>query len=287
MRLLIDGDILCWRAGFACEKTKYLVTVQEEIVCDSDSKMCEDAKQAKDLAAAFGRPAYIWSRKDLEPEDKALMLADVMIGDIYSRYAEQQPDVIIYLSGSTNFRTRIATRATYKGNRSSSVPPTHLKAIRAHLITKHGAVVSEGEEADDLLGITMTDYPDSVLCSIDKDLMQLPGRHYNFVTKEEVNVSPKEAVLNFYCQVLTGDSTDNIPGLSGIGPVKAKRALEGCNSPQACWQKCVQMYESEFGKKGTDYAVECAQLVFVRRKKGQIWDFGCETNKAKKEAVAA
>ncbi len=284
MRLLIDGDILAFRAGFACEKTKYLVHaggVAEELIYTFD-----DAKAAKEKAAEFG-DGTVWSRKELEPEDKALMLVDVMLGDIYARYAEQAPDLCVYLTGVGNFRSQIATRAVYKGNRAASLPPTHLKAIRAHLIDKHKAIVSAQEEADDLLGIAMTEFPDSVLVSIDKDLMQLPGRHYNFVTKEEVNVSPKEAVLNFYCQVLTGDSTDNILGLSGIGPVKAKRALENCNTPLQCWQKCVEMYKAEFGKQGENYAVECAQLVFVRRKRGQIWDFGCETNKGKKETVAA
>jgi hypothetical protein len=279
MRLLIDGDILCFRAGFACEKTKYLL-IPENL--ELGFTEYEDSKTA--TAAQKGLGGQVWSRKELEPEDKALMLVDIMIEDIRSRYAAENPTTLLFLSGSTNYRHRIASRAPYKGNRSSSVPPTHLRSIRAHLVEKHKATVSEGEEADDLLGIAMTAYPDSILCSIDKDLMQLPGRHYNFVTKEEVTVTPKEAAINFYSQVLSGDATDNVPGLTGIGPVKARKALENCSSPLQCWQKCVSMYEAEFGKKGLDYAVEAAQLVYVRRKPGEIWDYGNETKKGAKAA---
>jgi hypothetical protein len=111
------------------------------------------------------------------------MIVDVMIGDIRARFAESNPTVVVFLSGVGNFRHSIATRASYKGNRAGSVPPKHLSAIRSHLVTKWNAVLSAGEEADDLIGIAMTAEPDSVSCSIDKDLLQLPGRHYDFFKK--------------------------------------------------------------------------------------------------------
>jgi 5'-3' exonuclease, N-terminal resolvase-like domain len=265
VKLLIDGDVLAYRAGFATEKTKYLVSVTGVGTAEYD-----DANAAKSHIAQSGG-GTLWSRKELEPEEKALMLVDVMIGDIRARYSASTADLAIYLTGVGNFRNSVATRATYKGNRSGAPVPTHFKAIRDHLVTRWGAVLSAGEEADDLIGIAATANPGAVICSIDKDLMQLPGKHYNFVTKEEVVVTPKQAVLNFYAQVLSGDPVDNVPGLPGIGPVKARKALEDAKSPLECWNICMDMYAETFNDLGL-YALETARLVYVRRKVNETWE---------------
>ena len=119
----------------------------------------------------------------------------------------------------------------------------------------------------------MTADTSAVCCSIDKDLLQLPGRHYNFVAKEETVVTPKEAVINFYGQVLSGDPTDNVLGLPGVGPVRARRALADCRSPRDCWNVCLSLYTAEFGAvRGPEYALEAARLVYVRRQVGEMWE---------------
>lgn len=265
--LLIDGDVLCYRAGFATDKTKYLVTWAGMPYVQN---AWDDAKAAKEDAAKQ-EGSLIWSRREAEPEDKALMLVSIMLKDIEDHYAAENPSVSVYLSGVGNFRHGIATRASYKGNRSGSPQPTHMRAIRKHLIDR-GAIVSAGEEADDMIGIAMTADKTAVCCSIDKDLLQLHGRHYNFVTKEETVVSPKEATINFYVQVLSGDSTDNVPGLSVIGPVRARRALADCRSPADCWNTALGLYVAEFGAvRGPEYALEAARLVYVRRQVGEVW----------------
>jgi hypothetical protein len=273
MKLLIDGDILVYRAGFATDKTKYMTSA------GGTMSLFDDAKSAKE--DGFSRDAVVWSRKETEPEDKALMLIDVMLGDIRAHYAAENPSLVVYLTGVGNFRNGIATRATYKGNRSGTVPPAHLKALRSHLVSKWAAVLSAGEEADDLIGIEATkSQGSSVICSIDKDLRQLPGRFYDFVNKEEVTISPKEAWLNFYSQVISGDSTDNVPGLTGYGPVKARKALEGLKNNRACWLKVLELYKAEFGTLAEAYALECAKLVYVRRSVGDIFNVPAEIKAA-------
>ena len=280
-KLLIDGDCLAYRAGFATDKTVYVVQSSYGIKIDYVWTHFSDAASAKKFIDTNN--GVLWSRKETEPEDKAIMLVDIMLGDIRARYPNHDP--VLCLSGVGNFRHSIATRATYKGNRSGSVPPTHLKAIRQHMVANKGAVVSQGEEADDLLGILMTALPGSVCVSIDKDLMQLPGVHYDFVKKEETVVSQKEAVLNFYAQVLSGDATDNIPGATGIGPVKARKSLERSKSPWECWKRCLEIYTREFGDiAGPLFALEAARLVYVRRKDGEIWDAPTEKTKTQRAA---
>lgn len=277
VKLLVDGDVLCYRAGFATDKTKYLV--------HHAAGHFEQFDDAKSAGEHKGSGVTIWSRKETEPEDKAIMLVDLMLGEIYARFADQNPSLVVLLSGVGNYRHAVATRANYKGNRAGAAQPTHLKAIRNHLQLKHGAIVSHGEEADDLIGIHMTAFPDSVCVSIDKDLKQLPGRHYDFTKKEETTVSAKEASLNFYSQVLSGDSTDNVPGVSGIGPVKARKLLEQARGNYECWQECLRAYAKEFGDiSGPLFAIEAAQLVHVRRSVGQMWEPPVAPTKTKQAA---
>lgn len=267
-KLLIDLDLICYRAAFACEKTKYLV-LGSGPEFQLGGMGFDDAKAAKE--SAFSNDTVVWSRKEVQPEDTAVMIAQVMVKDIKDHYASENPTCIGYLSGVGNYRHGIATRANYKSGRAAA--PVHLKAIRTSFLSNGVTVLSVGEEADDLIGIAATQLQGScVVCSLDKDLKQLPGRHYDFVKKEEVTISPKEAWLNFYSQVISGDSTDNVPGLTGYGPVKARKALEGCKNNRACWLKVIELYKHEFGPLAEAYALECAQLVYVRRSVGDMFN---------------
>ena len=84
----------------------------------------------------------------------------------------------LYITGKDNFRKEVFT--DYKANRKGKAKPVHMKAIMADLVDNWQAVVSEGEEADDLIGIESTKYLDKCLIvTIDKDFDQLPGWHYN------------------------------------------------------------------------------------------------------------
>lgn len=266
MKLLIDGDVLAYRAGYATETTKYIVGYPDTYW------HFDDAKSAKEHCAKLVRlDCNIWSRKEAKPVEDAIEATDAILLDIRNRLEGSPKDLIVVLSGVGNFRHKYATRAEYKGNRSGE-RPKHYHAIREHLTTRWRAIVTEGEEADDRLGILMTQDANSVCCSIDKDLKQLPGWHYNFTTGDLVLIDQRQADLNFFAQVLSGDDVDNVPGLKGIGPVKAAKALAGCTSARDCWYVCGEMYAAQFGvKKGIKYALEAARLLHVRRKPRQIW----------------
>lgn len=260
-KLLIDADGIVYRAGFATEKTQYIVTAGDVIRGEYDN--AKDAKGAKEYDTDL-----VWSRKDTKPEEDALMLTSIIVRDIRDRYPSLDP--VLWLTPSVgNFRDQIATRAKYKGNRDAALRPTHHRAIREYLVDKYGAITTEGQEADDALGIDMTTYKGSVLVSFDKDMLQVPGLHYNWVTKEEQRITPKQGELNFWAQVLSGDATDNIPGIPGIGPAKARKALEGLTSRKEIWFCVVKAYEAAGLTR--DDAIETARLVWVRRKEGEVW----------------
>ena len=77
------------------------------------------------------------------------------------------------------------------------------------------------------MAIAQTRSPDtSIICTIDKDLLQVPGKHYNFVKQEFRTISPKEGLFNFYWQFIMGDSSDNIKGFDGIARKEIPKKLD-------------------------------------------------------------
>jgi 5'-3' exonuclease len=164
--------------------------------------------------------------------------ADKIIQEILEN--TQAESYKVFLTGSSNFRREIAP--TYKANRPDE-RPAHWQAVREFLVTQHKAIVCEGCEADDYLG--MEQGPGTIICSIDKDLLQVPGRHYNFVKKEFNDITPTEGLRRLYIQSLVGDRSDNIEGVVGIGPVKAERHLSGLFDPRDLYEACRSLYNDD------------------------------------------
>lgn len=164
----------------------------------------------------------------------------------------------LFLTGKSNFRYEYAVTAEYKGNRKGSEKPTHYHLLREYLVSSWDALVVEGMEADDMLAIKATELgDDSIIVTLDKDLDQVSGWHYNFVKKNKYYVSKDEGLLNFYKQFLIGDAVDNIKGAKGIGEKKAHKLLEG-KTEQEMWDIVVEHL-------GIDHAWENGHLLYMLR----------------------
>jgi len=219
MKALIDGDILCYRIGFATNEESESVAIS--------------------TMASF--------------------LEDMLMHDLNCN------EWITYLTGKTNFRNEIAVTEKYKGNRKKE-KPVHINLLRDYLVASWNGVVSDGNEADDEIAIAATSLgDDSIIVSLDKDFDQVQGWHYNFVKKNKYYIKPEEGLLNFYCQFLVGDRIDNIIGVRGIGPVKAKKLLEG-KTEQEMFDICAE----ELGS--VERAVENGRLLFLQRYPNQLWE---------------
>jgi DNA polymerase-1 len=153
---------------------------------------------------------------------------------LLSLIRERKPDylaVVMDVSDRTVFRCEIDPE--YKANRDA--PPEALTAQADHIVNILESLEVplhrlEGFEADDLMATfaeQLRGEPvDVYLVSRDKDLEQLLTPHVfmfdptkNLVMdqawlKTEKGYSPKQAVE---VQTLTGDSTDNVPGVPGVG----------------------------------------------------------------------
>jgi len=137
----------------------------------------------------------------------------------------------VAVKGKGNFRKDLYKE--YKANRRELDEDLKeaLSYGHAHMTSKWDAIEAHDMEADDLVAIWAyeareMDMPYFVV-GIDKDLLQIPGNHYNFNKKEHSFINDDEADLNLHMQCLIGDSGDNIPGIKGIGKVKARKILDG------------------------------------------------------------
>lgn len=154
----------------------------------------------------------------------------------------------LFVSGGSNFRKEIDP--TYKANRTDP-DPIHREALRLHLIKEWGAIECVGFEADDMCGVEQKEDGSTCIVAIDKDLLQVPGLHYSWpiirkgITVREgifQEISKEEGMRRFFTQVLTGDVSDNIKGIRGIGPVKAANLLEFCYTEEEMYDVALQQY---------------------------------------------
>jgi len=194
----------------------------------------------------------------------------------------------VYLSDSTNNGFRKSILPSYKANRVQP-RPKHYDALKEHLLTHWNARITVGEEADDRLGIDQStqllknltrdnneEWVDSVICSIDKDLHQITGKHYNFVKNEWTEITSQYGEWFFWRQVLTGDTADNIKGVYGIGPKKAEKILSKVVDPRDYFQAVFETY-CKVGKISEEEAT-CRILINgrvlkIRTREGEIWNF--------------
>lgn len=147
---------------------------------------------------------------------------------------------VIFDYSSTTFRNEIYPE--YKANRDE--PPDDLKpqfalirdATRAFDVA---CIEKEGYEADDLIATYAREAReaggDVTIVSSDKDLMQLVGPQVAmYDTMKDKRVEVADVIEKFGVgpekmidlQALAGDSTDNVPGVPGIGPKTAAQLLE-------------------------------------------------------------
>jgi 5'-3' exonuclease len=167
-----------------------------------------------------------------------------------------------YLTGTDNFRKVVCPN--YKANRKDKIKPRWLKESRDYLISRHGAEVINGAEADDALGWSQTD--NTIICTIDKDLLMIPGLHYNWVKEVFAEVTPIAGYRHFYKQMLIGDPTDNVVGIYGLGPVKAGKMLDSFIDTYLMYQTVKQAYGGDLER-----FLKNANLLWIMRKPGEMW----------------
>jgi 5'-3' exonuclease len=230
------------------------------------------------------RPAAASENEDLQV---AIWRMEEMIDNTLAETGADE--FSIFLSGENNFRYDIYPE--YKANRTSP-KPRHLKDLKQYLIDKYNAQVSDGCEADDLLGIEQCNSTDTVICSLDKDLRMIPGNHYSFEisgtvngkrwTKaaEHIHITEFDGLRWFYTQVLIGDPADNVKGAAGIGKIKAERLLRDCTNERELFEAARSCFSSD------EEFLMIGQCLWIFRKPNDIWRFPTESTISESEGQA-
>lgn len=232
---------------------------------------------------AFGCQRFEEDKLVLIPVEEVNKRVLSKIGEICAEvYATEPP--IIYFTGKTNFRNDIAKSKPYKGNRKGD-KPHYLKYIRSFLMANYESELVEGLEADDLMSIRQTErlkFKDTIICTRDKDLRQVPGLHYGWECGKQPSFGPKwvdkhgELTLKgrklkgtgdmlLYAQMLLGDNTDNIGGARGWADIRTYELLKDCPDELSLYKAVEGVYNELYGDRAMELLTETANLVFMIR----------------------
>jgi DNA polymerase I len=227
MKALIDTEVYLYRAAAACE-------FEAEWAPDDWTYLCRHG----DAQAAF--------------QDS--------IGEIRDTLPDHQP--VLVFSDRVSFRYGVWPQ--YKANRKKYRKPAGYRTL-VEWVSKAAAARGwqiarlPDIEGDDVLGVLYEE--GDVIVSIDKDMLTIPGLHLR--NGEVMEVSRLQADLNFYAQVLVGDTSDNYPGCPGYGPVAAEKALAGCTAEVQMWEAVLKAFEKK--GYGEPYAVTQARCARILR----------------------
>lgn len=156
--------------------------------------------------------------------------------------------ITYFLSGDNNFRKEVDIE--YKAQRPEK--PFYTAYVKECLYEHCNAISCPGLEADDLLALAAEqDLENSLIVSIDKDLLNIPTNHYNPDTQAICTIEHIDGFYSFLKQCVTGDTVDNIKGIAGMGPRAADAILDsmdGCN-----WEVFLEALETHCNEKGKEF----------------------------------
>ena len=239
MTALIDGDILIYTIGHASQTNIYRFKFYDERpdfyfpVGNTKSYIIKLLNNPDNDYGFTSEDGILESSIQYKHFNLQIHQMNKLINSILDGVNRDTYRLFLTSDDHSNFRYDIAKTKPYKANRGKK--PVYYNELRGYLIVHWNAEVVRGQEADDAIGINMDVefYQNPVIVSTDKDLDQIPGTHYNFKTGklyeiedgQSLELSSNRRKLTgggyawFYAQMLMGDSTDNIPGISGCGPV--------------------------------------------------------------------
>lgn len=156
--------------------------------------------------------------------------------------------VTMCISHQNNFRKML--NPEYKANRKATRKPMCFVPAKEYVMKNYHYEIQPWLEADDVIGILATydNGEERIVVSEDKDLLTIPGMHWDIKNQTLWEQDKDTADYLFYKQALTGDSVDNYQGCPGIGPKKAEKILNECEDfgfePKHVWKAIVTAYEN-------------------------------------------
>lgn len=199
-------------------------------------------------------------------------------------------DIVLCWSDPTDHvNWRLDVLSTYKHNRDPSTRPNLYHAVRSFLTERFRTYWRPRLEADDVMGILAT-HPKiipgkKIVVTVDKDLLQVPGLHFNPGAEKRKRRRRVERVDGDYwhmLQTLAGDAVDGYDGIPGIGLKKAEAILTPAGRDPGCmWELVVRAYDEsgQFPKDPEGAALVTARVARIlqhdeydyKRKRPILW----------------
>lgn len=182
------------------------------------------------------------------------------------------------------FRNHVAVTKPYKGSRR--IMPLEKEKLdkameyremvnecKEYMRLKYDAIYTKYLESEDLVAIRANEIGKDkcVIATIDKDMYQISGKFYNYKTGAFSEVSEREALRNLYKQILTGDPTDDIPGLKGVGLKKAEAVLGDAFAKHQYAERVAMEYIRH--GKSYDYLLEQCRLLYLLRSRTEVFKY--------------
>lgn len=198
-------------------------------------------------------------------------------------------DFTLYVGGKGNFRKDIYPE--YKSNRGKS--PAMRKFVYDYILWKYkdNVVVSHNKEAeDDCLANALKNHEQSVIAMCDKDLTTQSGYFLNYLKLDKgVHfINKEQAFYNLCCQILHGDSTDHIFGITtitqelkdkysvktkSIGKATAEKLLADVEHNKLLMkERIIDVYKLSYGAEWQDKLQFTGSLVFISKRDGEYFD---------------
>lgn len=264
--ILVDADSLVYKAGWSVEKRYYTLEETGEVFktkAEAKEKLIKEGREGE-------LPLLLLKSEVTGPESHAARCLDLLYKSLLDPF--RGTTIVSYLTGSNNFRNDIAVTLPYKGNRLSSAKPYYYDFLRWAICNKYNGIVVDGIEADDRIAIDATAHDNCVIVGIDKDLLQISGVHYNYDNGKFLEIDEVTGWYNFFTQALVGDVSDNIPGVSGIGPKKAANILALVrDSIHDMYTTCYNIYLETYGELARERFDEVCGLLYLLRYENDNW----------------
>ena len=226
------------------------------------------------MVALFDADSLVWAACYGVEEDLSLAIEKYnesltsLIYDLNEIYDIKE--FITFNNSKGNFRKILDKN--YKANRNTSEVPSVLTELHNYVTESYNGVSKYSLETDDLVAtywnnISKEDGRDSVIIvSIDKDYKQFPALIYNYRYKHRCvyDITPLEALYNFYEQMIIGDSVDNVNYCKGYGKKYAEKLLTDCTSHYQFTKKVYELFRKIYKQKAKLKYIQCYNLLRLR-----------------------
>lgn len=177
-------------------------------------------------------------------------------------------DGLFVFSGSKgNFRKLITRK--YKANRKQELPE-HLGALHSYVKSEYNSIYKYGVETDDVIASYWQRAVDNVgednvvIVALDKDYKQFPCIYYNYQKETVTKITKEEALVNFYTQMVEGDSADNVNYCKGYGKAWCKKNLTTDMSQYSLVKTVYSVFKALYKSKARERYIECYNLLKLR-----------------------